>query len=238
MRKLVLANAYLAVWSCKYIAIDNIFTKELFEKKFKKQFDFISFGAEIKDVKSTDILERLGLQKDDYFLFVGRFIPDKGLQYLIPAFEALATGKKLVLVGGSPNPSEFEVELKKTSDPRVLFAGFIYGDDTVTLMQNAYAYVQPSDIEGLSPVILSVMGLGTPLICSNIKENLYLAKDDALTFEKSNKDSLRETLEHALADRQGHLQLTARAKERVLKEYSWETITDQYLDLFQKSITK
>ena len=238
MRKLVLANAYLAVWSCKYIAIDNIFTKELFEKKFKKQFDFISFGAEIKDVKSTDILERLGLQKDDYFLFVGRFIPDKGLQYLIPAFEALATGKKLVLVGGSPNPSEFEVELKKTSDPRVLFAGFIYGDDTVTLMQNAYAYVQPSDIEGLSPVILSVMGLGTPLICSNIKENLYLAKDDALTFEKSNKDSLRETLEHALADRQGHLQLAARAKERVLKEYSWETITDQYLDLFQKSITK
>ena len=238
MRKLVLANAYLAVWSCKYIAIDNIFTKELFEKKFKKKFDFISFGAEIKDVKSTDILERLGLQKDDYFLFVGRFIPDKGLQYLIPAFEALATGKKLVLVGGSPNPSEFEVELKKTSDPRVLFAGFIYGDDTVTLMQNAYAYVQPSDIEGLSPVILSVMGLGTPLICSNIKENLYLAKDDALTFEKSNKDSLRETLEHALADRQGHQQLAARAKERVLKEYSWETITDQYLDLFQKSITK
>ncbi len=238
MRKLVLANAYLAVWSCKYIAIDNIFTKELFEKKFKKKFDFISFGAEIKDVKSTDILERLGLQKDDYFLFVGRFIPDKGLQYLIPAFEALATGKKLVLVGGSPNPSEFEVELKKTSDPRVLFAGFIYGDDTVTLMQNAYAYVQPSDIEGLSPVILSVMGLGTPLICSNIKENLYLAKDDALTFEKSNKDSLRKTLEHALADRQGHLQLAARAKDRVLKEYSWETITDQYLDLFQKSITK
>ena len=238
MRKLVLANAYLAVWSCKYIAIDNIFTKELFEKKFKKKFDFISFGSEIKDVKSTDILKKLGLQKDDYFLFVGRFIPDKGLQYLIPAFEKLATNKKLVLVGGSPNPSEFEVDLKKTTDPRIRFAGFIYGDDTVTLMQNAYAYVQPSDIEGLSPVILSVMGLGTPLICSNIKENMYLVKDDALTFEKSNIDSLKATLEKALSDREGHLQLARQAKERVLKEYSWETITDQYLELFQKSITK
>lgn len=238
MRKLVLANAYLAVWSCKYIAIDNIFTKELFEKKFKKKFDFISFGSEIKDVKSTDILEKLGLQKDDYFLFVGRFIPDKGLQYLIPAFEKLATNKKLVLVGGSPNPSEFEVDLKKTTDPRIRFAGFIYGDDTVTLMQNAYAYVQPSDIEGLSPVILSVMGLGTPLICSNIKENMYLVKDDALTFEKSNIDSLKATLEKALSDREAHLQLARQAKERVLKEYSWETITDQYLELFQKSITK
>ena len=238
MRKLVLANAYLAVWSCKYIAIDNVFTKELFEKKFRKQFDFISFGSEIKGVKSTDILEKLGLQKEEYFLFVGRFIPDKGLQYLIPAFEKLATNKKLVLVGGSPNPSEFEVDLKKTNDPRILFAGFIYGDDTVTLMQNAYAYVQPSDIEGLSPVILSVMGLGTPLICSNIKENLYLVKNDALTFEKSNTDALREVLEKSLSDRKGHLELAAKAKERILKDYSWETITDQYVELFKKSITK
>jgi glycosyltransferase involved in cell wall biosynthesis len=235
MRKLVLANAYLAVWSCRYIAIDNVFTKDLFEKKFKKKFDFISFGSEIKGVEPTDILEKLGLQREDYFLFVGRFIPDKGLQYLIPAFEKLATTKKLILVGGSPNPSEFEIDLKNTKDPRIKFAGFIYGDDTVTLMQNAFAYVQPSDIEGLSPVILSVMGLGTPLICSNIKENLYLVRDEALTFEKSNVDSLKSILELSLADRTGHLQLAAKAKERVLKEYSWETITDQYLDLFQKA---
>jgi glycosyltransferase involved in cell wall biosynthesis len=238
MRKLVLANAYLAVWSCKYIAIDNIFTKELFEKKFKKKFDFISFGSEIKGVKSTDILDTLGLKKGEYFLFVGRFIPDKGLQYLIPAFEKLTTDKKLVLVGGSPNPTEFEVDLKKTTDPRIQFAGFIYGDDTVTLMQNAYAYIQPSDIEGLSPVMLSVMGLGTPLICSDIKENLYLVQNDALTFPKSNTAALTAVMEKALNDRAGHLQLAANAKERILKDYSWETITDQYVELFTKSITK
>ena len=238
MRKLVLANAYLAVWSCKYIAIDNVFTRELFEKKFKKKFDFISFGAEIRDVKDTDILGKLGLNRDDYFLFVGRFIPDKGLQYLIPAFEKLATTKKLVLVGGSPNPSEFEENLKKTNDPRIVFAGFIYGDDTVTLMKNAYVYIQPSDIEGLSPVVLSVMGLGTPLICSDIKENLYLVQEDAITFRKSDTDDLRSKMELSLEDREKHLSLAANAKQRILKDYSWETITDQYIELFEKSLQK
>lgn len=238
MRKLVLANAYLAVWSCKYIAIDNIFTKELFEKKFKKKFDFISFGAEIKDVKDTDIVEKLGLKKGEYFLFVGRFIPDKGLQYLIPAFEKLKTDKKLVLVGGSPNPTEFEQDLQKTTDPRIQFPGFIYGDDTVTLMKNAYVYIQPSDIEGLSPVVLSVMGLGTPLICSNIKENIYLVKEDAITFEKSNIEDLKDKMEKSLEDRAGHEALAAKAKQRILKDYSWETITDQYLELFEKSLQK
>lgn len=235
MRKLVLANAWLAVYSSKFIAIDNIFTKELFEKKFKKDFDFISFGSEIKDTKTTDILEKLNLQKDEYFLFVGRFIPDKGLQYLIPAFEKTATTKKLVLVGGSPNPSEFEISLQKTNDSRIKFAGFIYGDDTVTLMQNAYAYIQPSDIEGLSPVMLSVMGLGTPLICSNIKENMYLVHEDAMVFEKSNIESLVSTLVNALNNRPEHLKMAQSAQKRISKDYSWETITDQYLELFRKA---
>jgi glycosyltransferase involved in cell wall biosynthesis len=236
LSKFVLANAYLAVRTAKYIAIDNVFTKELFEKKFNREFDFISFGSEIKDIRETDILHKLGLEKEEYFLFVGRFIPDKGLQYLIPAFEKLATSKKLVLVGGSPNPSEFEMSLKKTTDPRILFAGFIYGDDTVTLMQHAYAYVQPSDIEGLSPVMLSIMGLGTPLICSDIKENKYIVHDDALIFRKSDNDSLSAALEYSLKNRSHHLQLAEAAKTRILRDYSWETITDQYIELFNRAV--
>ncbi|MES1221457.1 MAG: glycosyltransferase family 4 protein [Bacteroidota bacterium] len=235
MRKLVLANAYLAVYSSKFIAIDNVFTKELFEKKFKKKFEFISFGSEIKDAADTDILKTLDLEKNGYFLFVGRFIPDKGLQYLIPAFEKINTNKKLVLVGGSPNPTEFEINLRKTTDERIKFPGFVYGDDTVTLMKNAYAYVQPSDIEGLSPVMLSVMGLGTPLICSDIKENIFIVKDDAFTFEKSNIGSLTGVLEKSITNRDEHTKLAARAKERILKDYSWEKITDQYINLFQKA---
>ncbi|HMC85131.1 MAG TPA: hypothetical protein VKI61_06375, partial [Chitinophagaceae bacterium] len=63
MRKFVLANAYIAVNTTRYIAIDNVFTKELFEKKFNREFDFISFGSEIKDFQETDILQKLGLEK-------------------------------------------------------------------------------------------------------------------------------------------------------------------------------
>ena len=63
MGKLVLANAYLAVWTSRYIAIDNVFTKELYEKKFRRKFEFISFGSEIQDAKETGILEKLSLKK-------------------------------------------------------------------------------------------------------------------------------------------------------------------------------
>jgi glycosyltransferase involved in cell wall biosynthesis len=236
--KFLLVNAYIAGYGMKYLAIDNIYTKELYEKKFRVKAEFISFGSEIREASDTDILSRLGLQKDDYYLFVGRFIPDKGLQYLIPAYEKFKTCKKLVLVGGSPNPSEFEIKLKSTKDERIIFPGYIYGDDTVTLMKNCYSYIQPSDNEGLSPVILSVMGLGVPLICSDIKENKYIVHDDAIVFRQSNVDDLCNSLQCSLDNRSAHLEKAENGKKRILKEYSWETITDQYIELFNKTRQK
>jgi glycosyltransferase involved in cell wall biosynthesis len=238
MRKLVYANAYLAVMSATFIAIDNVFTRDVFQKKFGREFEFIPFGSEIHPGQPTNILQRYGLTKDDYFLFVGRFIPDKGLQYLIPAFEKLASSKKLVLVGGAPNASEFESRLRRTIDPRIVFTGFVYGDDTTMLMKNAYAYIQPSDIEGLSPVMLSVLALGTPMICSDIQENTYLVGKDAYLFRRSEVHSLIEALERSIEKREEHQQLSARAKSRILQQYNWENISDQYLMLFMRSIAK
>jgi len=215
------------------VIFDNIFVKEIFERNYKKKFDFIPFGNEVTtNIKDSKILERLGLTPGKYFLFVGRFIPDKGLQYLVPAYENVDTDKKLVLVGGSPNPSGFEKQLKSTEDKRILFPGFIYGADSNALMKNAYAYIQPSDVEGLSPVILENMGLGTPIICSDIKENIYVVNDTALTFQQGNTNDLRLTIETALTD-PGKLQENARrAKERADDYFSWEAVTSQHIKLF------
>jgi len=215
------------------VVFDNVFSKELFEKKFKKKFDFIPYGSEIKiEKEDEEILKSLGLEKGEYFLFVGRFIPDKGLHYLIPAFEKLATTKKLVLVGGSPHPSQYEQSLRYTYDSRIIFPGYIYGDDTSILMKNSYAYVQPSDIEGLSPVILTIMGLGVPLICSDIPENLFLVENCATCFKKSSVDDLFDKLNFALSNPDLIKKLASEAQEKALANFSWEAITEQHISLF------
>jgi len=215
------------------VIFDNVFVKEIFEKKFKKKFNFIPFGSEVRtDFEESKILEQLGLMPNDYFLFVGRFIPDKGLQYLVPAFEKIKTDKKLVLVGGSPNPSEFESSLRSTTDERILFPGFIYGADSNALMKNAYAYIQPSDVEGLSPVILENMGLGTPVICSDIKENIYVVDDTALTFKQGDTDDLEKTLEFSLEHPEVLRENSIKAKARTDKLFTWDVVTNQHIELF------
>lgn len=220
------------------VIFDNIFSRELFEEKFRKRkhFMFIPYGSEVPEVKDDpSVLEAHGLKKGEYILFVGRFIPDKGLHYLLEAFTKVKTDKKLVLVGGPPNPSDYSDRLRKMADDRVLFPGFLYGDHTTILMQNAYLYVQPSDVEGLSPVVLTIMGLGTPLLCSDIKENLYIIEDTALTFKQASPESLREQLEYALAHPGAIAEKAERARARAYDKFNWEKITDEHVEVFRNA---
>ena len=116
----------------------------------------------------------------------------------------------------------------------MVFTGYVYGDEVHTLMKHAYTYVQASDVEGLSPVLLEVMALGTPVICSDIPENLYAVEDAALTFSKSDADDLRAMMEFALANPSVLDENAARAQRRTLDRFSWDRVTDEHVALFER----
>jgi len=231
--------SYITAHVPDVVIFDNIFAQNYFEKRFKKRFAFVPFGSDVSEIAENNaIFERLGISEKEYFLFVGRFIPDKGLHYLIPAFEMVATDKKLVLVGGSPNPSEYEKKLQSTNDIRIIFPGYVYGDDSLRLMKKAYCYIQPSDVEGLSPVILNVMGLGTPLICSDIEENVFAVSDEAILFRKGNVLSLKEAIEKSL-NKEDEIVLNAeKARERVLSTFSWDKVAEEHEEIFKQLLSK
>lgn len=230
-------SSYITAFIPDAVIFDNVFSKDIFEKKIGKKFDFIPYGSEVPEVKYSDeIFQKLNLQPHEYFLFVGRFIPDKGLHYLVEAFKDVATAKKLVLIGGSPNPSPYEKKLKEATDPRILFTGYIYGDDTIRLMKNAYAYIQPSDVEGLSPVILTVMGLETPLICSDIQENTFIVGNSALTFKKSDVEDLKRCIQYSLNNTLEIQELAKKASNHAKENYSWDKVVDDHIKKFQAHI--
>jgi glycosyltransferase involved in cell wall biosynthesis len=217
------------------VIFDNVYAREAFESRFKKSYDFIPFGADVKyDEDAEKVLERLGLERGEYFLFVGRFIADKGLHWLVPAFEVLRTGKKLVLVGGSPNPSSYEDRIKSTTDPRIVFAGFLYGPEVHALMRNSYAYVQPSAIEGLSPVILEAAYVGAPIICSDIPQNHYGIAEYGTYFRSGDVADLTAKLEWVLDARTDLAERAALGSRHVARHFSWDTAVDRHVEIFRR----
>jgi glycosyltransferase involved in cell wall biosynthesis len=229
-------SAFLTAHLPNEVIFDNVIAKKLFEDKFKKQFKFIPFGSEVElAANNMAVLEQKGLKKGEYFLFVGRFIPDKGLHYLIPAFKNSNSDKKLVLIGGSPNPSPYEQQLHDMADERIIFPGYIYGNDVNTLISNAFCYIQPSDVEGLSPIVLTVMGLNVPLIVSDIEENEYAVLDTARKFKKANINSLTEEINYCETHYSEMLKLAEKARERALSIFNWEKVADEHVQVFMNS---
>lgn len=224
---------YLTAFIPNGVIFDNIYTKEFFENKFHRRYDFIPYGAEVTEPSGEEsILKRVGVSKGEYFLFVGRFIPDKGVHLLTKAFQMTMTDKKLVLIGGSPNPGVYENEVRSVKDDRIIFPGYIYGDDTNILIKNAYVYIQPSLIEGLSPVILTVMGLCTPLLCSDIAENTYITGQNATHFRSGDINDLAEKISFTLADTVKIRKLAEIGQADILRRFNWDTITHRYINLF------
>ncbi len=226
-------SMYVLMHCPAVIVVDNVYTKSYLEAKYRRRVLYIPYGSDVVEPKTFEALDELGLRPREYLLFIGRFIPDKGIHHLVRAFEQVRTDKRLLIVGGSPNQdSRYEQLIRSTRDHRIIFPGFLYGAKMLQLLKMCYAYVQPSDVEGLSPIILTAMALEAPIICSNLPENTYAVGETALLFEKGNSDSLREKIEEAL-NCPDHLASLARAASARAREFfSWDTVADTYERLF------
>lgn len=182
------------------------------------------------------IYEKFGLDKDQYILFLGRLVPEKGITYLIEAFKQVKTDKKLVIAGGSSDTDEFAQELKllAQSDKRIIFTGFVQGQLLVELYSNAYLYTLPSDLEGMPLSLLEAMSFGNCCLTSDIEECAGVVKDQALQFKKSDVQDLKEKLQYICDHPETAEKFKASASDYICQKYNWDEVVKQTLNLYQR----
>ncbi len=146
------------------------------------------------------IREKYGLEKDGYFLSLGRIVPEKGVHYLIEAFAGLDTDKKLVIAGGNSQAVGYMEQIHRMAaqDKRVIMTDFVQGQILEELYSNAYGFVLPSDVEGMALTLLEAMSYGDCCLVSDICENTEVVEDKALVFHKGDVKDLRDKLEYML----------------------------------------
>lgn len=182
------------------------------------------------------IHEKFGLQKDEYILFLGRLVPEKGISYLIEAFKKVKTDKKLVIAGGSSDSDDYAQQLKHLAqgDHRILFTGFVQGRQLEELYSNAYLYVLPSDLEGMPLSLLEAMSYGNCCLISNITECTEVVEDKGLIFKKSDKNDLSEKLQYACDHPEEVKRLKSSAADFICQKYDWDEIVKQTLNLYRE----
>ncbi len=215
------------------VVTDAITIQSYYLEEYKKATTFIPYGADAELATTAGELERLGLQKYRYFLYVSRLEPENHALQVRQAFEKVPTDLHLALVGDAPYATEYIQEVRDTEDPRVLFPGAIYGQGYKELGTWCFSYIHATEVGGTHPALIEAMGRGALVIYRNVPENVEVCGDAGLRFddEAGLIAAIRTTLAMSETERND---FRRRARQRVQERYCWDAVTSQYEQLFRR----
>ena len=209
--------------------------KHYFATNYNRDTIFIPNGVRPAECKDADeITRQYGLRKDEYILYLGRLVPEKGIHYLIQAYKELNSDKKLVIAGGSSDTSAYQQELKELAadDPRIIFTGFVQGRLLDELFSNAYIYVLPSDLEGMPLSLLEAMSYGNCCLTSDIPECASVIDNYGVTFRQSDVNDLKERLQQLCDKPEQVVSYKKQAAAYICSRYNWDAVTQETLQLY------
>jgi len=225
----------LAVMFCHGLISDSKDVAAYFQKTYGASSSCIVYGMQEYRSKSTEILQRFGLEKDDYVLFVGRLVPENNVHHLIRAFEATKTDKKLVIMGDDPWERDYVRGLKSTPDKRIVFTGGVYGDGYAQLQENAYLFVLPDEVGGTHPALVEAMGFGNCVLVNDTPSNLEVIADSGFSYRGTDgAEDLRFQLQMLLDDPVLVTEYRGKALQRARENYQWEDVVRQHAGLYRQ----
>ncbi len=223
-----------SVWFATRVVTDARVIKDYYLSEYNAESTMIAYGAEVERKRDAAAIEPFGIEPDKYILYVSRLEPENNAAMVIEAFRNVQTDHKLVIVGDAPYATEYKTHLKKLADddPRIIFLGYVFGNGYKVLQQNAYAYVQATEVGGTHPALIEAMGYGNCVLTYGTTENIEVIGDGGLIFKDVN--DLAEKLQQVIDDTVLLKTLAEKAQARVRSVYSWDAITDQYQQLFKE----
>lgn len=203
---------------------------------------FIAYGAETRRSALADDDEKLlswyqekGLKAKEYYLVVGRFVPENNYETMIREFMRCKSQKNFALITNVSD--KFLEELKEKTgfhkDKRIKFVGTVYDQELLMkIRENAYGYFHGHEVGGTNPSLLEALGSTDLNLLLDVGFNREVAEDSALYWNKS-EGNLAVLIEKADRMDQAEIaEMGVRSTERIKQAYSWQYICDRYKEVF------
>jgi glycosyltransferase involved in cell wall biosynthesis len=233
---------YFASWlSTKLYDViinDSFAMADFYKKEFGVDSTVIAYGANIRHSSKPELIKKWDLDKNEYYLIVGRLIPDNNADLIVKEFVKSNTKKKLVIVGDVTYQDEYAAKIKKVEDDRILFTGYVNDQDELAeLYHNCFAYFHGHEFGGTNPTMLTAMAYGCAVIALDTQFTREMCNDEkhAIYFTKE-FGNLKRIIEEVEKNDSVINSLKAISRNRITENYTWEKITEQYITLFYKML--
>jgi glycosyltransferase involved in cell wall biosynthesis len=204
----------------------------IYRQEFNTPNVSIAYGANVECTTDPELVREFGLAPGDYYLVASRLVPENNADLIVRAFEKVKTSKKLAVAGQANYRSAFVDRLKETTDQRVVFLGHVGTADHVKELHcNAYAYIHGHSLGGTNPALLKALGFGNCVLALNTAFNGEVLQDYGILFENDEID-LASKIQFIEDRPEVAANYRARAPERIREAYTWDSIADQYEELF------
>lgn len=239
--KLMVKHADLLV--CDSINIEKYIKEDY--KQYNPKTTFIAYGADIEKSKLSDNDPKLlkwyeenGVKLKEYYLVVGRFVPENNYETMITEFMKSNTKKDFVLITNVEKNKFYEELKKKTGfdkDKRIKFVGTVYNQELLKkIRENAYGYFHGHEVGGTNPSLLESLASTDLNLLLDVGFNREVGENGAVYFTKEdmNLSNLINKLEETTYKQIENI--GKKAKQRIVEEYSWYYIVEKYEKRFIK----
>jgi glycosyltransferase involved in cell wall biosynthesis len=235
--------ARLATKLYDLIITDADAMRDVYLKEFNQDSLVIAYGAPPFKKADPSLLNRFNIIPDEYYLIVGRLIPDNNADLIIKAYIDSSSVKKLVVVGDVPYRDKYADDLKKLAGERVHFVGYVRdNEELMSLYQNCFSYIHGHKFGGTNPAMLKAMSNNCAILALNTSFNQEMLTNGkfGLLFEE-NTGSIQTSMNILERDELLIKQLRSVVSSGLTDKYNWDFVTSSYhkamIDLYN-SISK
>lgn len=235
--KCLVENSDMAI--CDSQTIEE-YIKDTYGKRVRNT-TYIAYGADVKASTCSEAVveewyKKLHLQKNGYYLIVGRFVPENNYETMITEFQKSKTKRDLVIITNVEKNKFYEQLREKTQfdqDKRIKFVGTVYEAELLKkIREGAYAYIHGHEVGGTNPSLLEALASTRINLLLAVGFNQEVAQESALYWSKQqgNLAALIDSAEQLPKER--IQELDEASTHRILENFSWDRICSNYEEVF------
>ncbi|MDR0921035.1 MAG: DUF1972 domain-containing protein [Lactobacillales bacterium] len=226
---------------CDSPGIESYLAREY--QRYQPQMTYIAYGTDTtpttlkkNDTVVRDWFEKFNVKEQEYYLIVGRLVPENNYETMLREFMHASTKRKLVLITNTTEGSFFDELKNKLSfenDPRIHFVGSVYDQNLLKyIRENAIAYLHGHEVGGTNPSLLEALMSSKLNLLFDVEFNRRVAEDSALYWTKA-EGNLRQLIERVEKIDPLEYQVFQKiSQQRVYDYFTWDHIVNEYETLF------